>query len=54
MNIIHIISDTFRRDNLEIYGGKGYSPALTPLQKNVSFLIKPTSVAIPPCRSVAI
>ena len=24
----HIISDTFRRDNLEIYGGKGYSPAL--------------------------
>ncbi len=28
MNIIHIISDTFRRDNLEVYGGKGYSPAL--------------------------
>ena len=28
MNIIHIISDTFRRDNLAIYGGKGYSPAL--------------------------
>ena len=28
MNIIHIISDTFRRDNLEIFGGKGYSPAL--------------------------
>ena len=23
MNIIHIISDTFRRDNLAIYGGKG-------------------------------
>ena len=28
MNIIHIISDTFRRDNLEMYGGKGYCPAL--------------------------
>ena len=28
MNIIHIISDTFRRDNLEIYGGKSYCPAL--------------------------
>ena len=28
MNIIHIISDTFRRDNLSIYGGKGYSPSL--------------------------
>ncbi len=28
MNIIHIISDTFRRDNLETYGGKGYCPAL--------------------------
>lgn len=28
MNVVHIISDTFRRDNLEIYGGKGYTPAL--------------------------
>lgn len=28
MNIIHIISDTFRRDNLDVYGGKGYCPAL--------------------------
>lgn len=28
MNIIHIISDTFRRDNLGVYGGKGYCPAL--------------------------
>ncbi len=28
MNIIHIISDTFRRDNLAIYGGKGYTPSL--------------------------
>lgn len=28
MNIIHIISDTFRRDNLEVFGGNGYSPAL--------------------------
>ena len=28
MNIIHIISDTFRRDNLAIFGGKGYTPSL--------------------------
>ncbi len=28
INIIHIISDTFRRDNLAIYGGKGYTPSL--------------------------
>jgi arylsulfatase A-like enzyme len=28
MNIIHIISDTFRRDNLSHYGGKGFSPSL--------------------------
>ena len=28
MNIIHIISDTFRRDNLAIYGGRGYTPSL--------------------------
>lgn len=28
MNVIHIISDTFRRDNLAIFGGKGYTPSL--------------------------
>ena len=33
MNIIHIISDTFRRDNLEVYGGNGYCPALNAFAK---------------------
>ncbi|MCZ6634198.1 MAG: sulfatase [bacterium] len=28
MNIIHIISDTFRRDNLSLFGGKGHAPFL--------------------------
>ncbi len=38
MNIIHIISDTFRRDNLEVYGGKGYCPALNAFaEKSVVF-----------------
>ena len=28
MNVIHIISDTFRRDNLQIFGKKGHAPFL--------------------------
>ena len=28
MNVIHIISDTFRRDNLRVFGGKGHAPFL--------------------------
>ena len=28
MNVIHIISDTFRRDNLSIFGGQAHTPSL--------------------------
>ena len=28
MNVIHIISDTFRRDNLKVFGGRGHAPFL--------------------------
>lgn len=38
MNVIHIISDTFRRDNLACYGGRAHTPSLDAfVEKCVAF-----------------